>query len=387
MRRRELVASALYAAILAETQVAHSALLPPSSFLTGLNHAQDDHALHLHEESIVINCHDHMWRLQDYVDMSNGGVTLKIYKPLADGIYWDDMNRRVFPADPFDWTAKYLEAVEKVEAIEKSGQPPLLIIRKLEDVSRLKRERKIGVILGNEGSLPLGESLERFEQLYQRGLRELAPYWPAGNHTRHVLDQQGNLTTFAKHLIEKASTLGVVLDSSHLAAAPAFRQLLELSKGPVIHTHGAARFPRTRAVSEGDLEDDQIRAIANKGGIIGLHFCTYIRNLNGWYWSPTVDDLVDHVEYLVKVGGIDCVGIGADHFPYNSKPIMKPFQESAGAQIEDRDWGKTFVVGLHKISAMPLFTQALVSRGFPDGDIRKILGLNALRVLKEAWKA
>lgn len=387
MRRREFFASALSASLLAETRFARPALqFSPSP--VGLSLAQaKNRALRLHEESIVINCHDHMWRSQDYVDMSRGGVTVKIYKPLADGIYWDDKNRRVFPADPFDWTAKYLEALERVEAIEKSGQPPLLIIRKLEDINRVKREGKIGVILGNEGSLPLGESLERFEKLYQRGLRELAPYWPAGNHTRHVLDPKGSLTTLTQHLIEKANRLGVVLDSSHLAGTQAFRQLLELTKAPVIHTHGAARFPRTRAVVEGDLEDDQIRAIANKGGVIGLHFCTYIKNLNGWYWSPTVDDLIDHVQYLVKVGGIDCVGIGADHFPYNSKPVTKPFQENGSTQIEDRDWGKTFVAGLDKISAMPLFTQGLVSRGFRDSDIKKILGLNALRVLKEVWKA
>jgi membrane dipeptidase len=162
--------------------------------------------------------------------------------------------------------------------------------------------------------------------------------------------------------------------------------MLELTKVPVIHTHGAARFPRTRAVIEGDLEDDQIRAIADRGGVIGLHFCTYIKNLNGWYWSPTIDDLIDHVQYLVKVGGIDCVGIGADHFPYNSKPIAKPFQQTGSTQVEDRDWGRTFVAGLEKISAMPLFTQGLVSRGFRDGDVEKILGLNVLRVLKEAWK-
>jgi microsomal dipeptidase-like Zn-dependent dipeptidase len=87
------------------------------------------------------------------------------------------------------------------------------------------------------------------------------------------------------------------------------------------------------------------------------------------------------------VGGIDCVGIGADHFPYNSKPAVKPFLQSGSTQIEDRDWRKTFVVGLDNISALPLFTQGLVSRCFADRDVKKILGLNVLRVLKDVWKA
>jgi membrane dipeptidase len=74
------------------------------------------------------------------------------------------------------------------------------------------------------------------------------------------------------------------------------------------------------------LEDTQIRAIADRGGVIGLHFCSYIRNLSGLYWRPTIEDLMDHGQYLVKVGGIECLGIGADHFPYNHQPVTKPFE-------------------------------------------------------------
>lgn len=358
-----------------------------SAFLPRLTPAQRDRASRLHQESVVLNCHDHMWRRQDYLDMLRGGITAKIYKPLADGLYWDEKNRRTFPPDPFDWTAKYLEMVEKVEALERSGNPGLLIVRRLEDIHRAKREGKAGVILGNEGTLPLGGGLETFERLYRRGLRELALFWPAGGHTGHVLDSKHNLTPFARQVIAKANELGVVLDPSHLAASPAFRQVLELSRSPVIHTHGAARFPRTRRFGEGDLEDHQIRAIAERGGVIGLHFCTYIKNLNGWNWSPALDDLMDHVQHIVKAGGIECLGIGADHFPYNPRPLGKPFQEIQGTHFEDMDWGKTFVAGLENISALPLFTQGLVSRGFSDSDIQKILGGNVLRVLQAAWKA
>ena len=388
MRRRELFAMAIASTFLGKIRFAHSASLKTASpVLAGLTPAQLDRALRLHQESVVINCHDHMWRRQDYLDMLKGGVTAKIYKPLADGKYIDESNRRIFPADPFDWTGKYLEMVAKVEAREKAGDPPVLIVRKVEDIHRAKREGKAGIILGNEGSLPLGENLEMFDPLYQKGLRELALFWPAGYHTRHVLTEKSTLTPFAHQVIEKANKLGVVLDPSHLAHGPAFRQVLEESK-PVIHTHGAPKFPRNRRLAEGDLEDDQIRAIADQGGVIGLHFCTYIKNVKGHYWSPTLDDLMDHVEHLVKVGGIGCVGIGADHFPYNSQPVGDSFeQEGSTPRIEDRDWRKTFVVGIDKISGMPLFTQGLVGRGFSDEDIKKILGGNVLRVFKQVWKA
>ena len=389
MTRRQFITGATWAAALARP--ARLAWAAPAEAgwprLAGLTPAQQERALRLHRESLVINCHDHMWRRQDYLDMLRGGVTAKIYKPLADGLYWDEKNRRTFPPDPFDWTAKFLEMVEKVERLERSDHPGLVIVRRVDDIYRAQRQGKAGIILGNEGTLPLAGSIEKFEQLYQRGLRELALFWPAGGHTRHVLNEGGHLTAFAQQIIAKANELGVVLDPSHLAASPAFRQVLELSKAPVIHTHGAPRFPRTRKLGEGDLADKQILALADRGGVIGLHFCTYIKNPNGWNWAPTLDDLIDHVEHIVKVGGIECLGIGADHFPYNRLPVGKPFDEIDGTHFEDRDWSRTFVEGLVNISAMPLFTQGLVARGFSDSDIEKILGGNVMRVLKAAWRS
>jgi membrane dipeptidase len=354
--------------------------------LPGLSVAQRQRAWELHRGSEVIDVHDHSWRPQDYEDMTNGGVTAKIYKPLADGLYWDESNRRAFPADPFEWTAKYLEFVIKVEKLEKGGRPPVLIVRRLEDIARAKKEGKVGVILGNEGTLPLAGSAKTLQVLYQRGLREIALFWPVGGHTRHILDANGSLTQLGHEIIEKANELGIVLDSAHLAGSPAFWQVRQESKSPVLHTHGAAMFPRTHYFAEGDLEDKLIRGIADSGGVIGIHFCTYIKNLNGFYWSPTIDDLMDHVEYLIKVGGIDCVGIGADYFPYNRHPIEKPFMQTGNTRLEDMDWSKTFVVGLESISAMPLFTQALVGRGLSDEHVKKILGENVLRVLRQAWK-
>lgn len=327
-----------------------------------------------------------MWRAEDYADMLRGGVTAKVYKPLADGLYWDERNRRVFPRDPFDWTAKYLALVENVEKLAAVSRPTVLVVRKLDDIERAKREHKAGIILGNEGTLPLAAKVEMLETLYQRGLRELALFWPAGEHTRHVIDAGGHLTSFARQVIEKSNELGIILDPSHMASVPAFREVLEHSRSPVIHTHGAPRFPRTHRFGEGDLERDQIRAIAEKGGVIGLHFCTYIKNLNGWNWSPTLDDLMDHVQDIVKAGGIDCLGIGADHFPYNSRPLASPFQENDEMHIQDMDWQKTFVQGLENVSGMPLFTEGLVARGFSDDEIRKVLGQNAMRVMQHVWR-
>jgi membrane dipeptidase len=387
MKRRSFLRTAFSAPMLAG--VARVTAAEPGAsgpLLPGLSPAQRERAARLHHESIIFDIHDHTWRSQDFEDMRKGGVTAKTYKPFADGLFWDEKNRRAFPKDPFDWTGRYLACLAQVENMEKSGRPPVLIIRRLEDFATAKREGKAGVIFGNEGTLPLGGSAKNLDVLHQRGLREIGFYWPAGEHTRHVLEENHTLTRFGHEVLERGNELGVVLDTAHLSGSPAFWEVLKESKSPVLHTHGAATFPRTRYFAEGDLSDKEIRGLADAGGVIGLHWCTYIKNLNGFNWSPTMDDLMDHVQYLVKVGGIDCVGIGADHFPYNRKPLEKPFMQVENGRIEDMDWDKTFVVGLDNISAMPLFAQGLVQRGFLDGDIKKILAENALRVLRQAWK-
>src|SRR5262249_38696407 len=161
----------------------------------------------------------------------------------------------------------------------------------------------------SEGPLPLNSLIKVLDALYRRGLRELALSWPGGDHASNVLGSDRRLTRFGQEIIARANELGIVLDSSGLASSPAFEEVLNESKKPVIHTHGAATNPRAWTFSEGDLNDRQIRAIAGHGGVIGLHFGAYIKNLKGWNSAPTLDDLLDHVAYLVKIGGIECVGI------------------------------------------------------------------------------
>jgi membrane dipeptidase len=352
-----------------------------ASLWTPLAHAQTEHVTRLHREALVINAHDHMWRREDYQQMIQGGVTAKIYKPMTDGMYFDAHNRRVFPGDNFDWTAKYLEQIGQVE--ELGGT----IIRTLADLEAAKRTGSPGVILGNEGTLPLAGKTANLDMLYARGMRELALYWPAGRATRHVVNEKGRLTPFALAVIENANRLGIAVDSSHLTGLPAFDEVLKASAKPLIHSHGAARFPRAWTVAEGDLDDPQIRRLADSGSVIGLHFCTYIKNLNAWNRAPRIEDLLDHVDYLVNTGGVDCVAIGADHFPYNRRPLAAPFRQDGVTFIEDRDWGETFVEGIADISGMPLFTRGLVSRGYSDEHVRKILGLNIVRVLREVWRS
>jgi membrane dipeptidase len=348
--------------------------------------ADRQRARRIHRESAVVNLHDHMGRPQDFEDMRRGGVTAKVYKPINDGKYYDEHNRRVFPAGEFDWTGHYRKKIEQMIQLEGASNARVMIVRRFSDFERARRAHKSAIILGNEGSLPLGRYLEAFDSLYRAGVREVALFWPAGRQTKHILEPDRTLTPHARAIIERANELGVAMDTCHLSGTPALLEVVSASTKPIIHSHGAGRYPRSPRLPEGDLDDREIRAIADKGGIIGVHFCTYIRNINGWNWQPTIEDLMAHVRYLVKIGGIESVGIGSDYFPYNAHPFDKAFQQRGDFSIEDRDWSNTFVQGLENISGMPFFTEGLVRAGFDDSAIRKILGENALRVFRSAWK-
>jgi membrane dipeptidase len=162
-----------------------------------------------------------------------------------------------------------------------------------------------------------------------------------------------------------------IIDLTHIPKK-AFDDVLSLTKHPVIISHCAVG-----AVSA-DLSDEQIKAVAQNGGILGLHFYwTYMakRSLDGKIADKiNVSDLVDHIDYITDLVGIDYVGLGADFFPTHGE--WAEFQKAQGTHnikwiIEDK-------------SNMFDVTQELVLRGYSEIDIQKILGLNFMRICRKA---
>jgi len=92
--------------------------------------------------------------------MRRGGVAAKVYKPLNAGKYYDEHNRRIFPAKGFDWTAHYQEMVGRIEKLESAPDSRLMIARGFSDFVKARRAQKAAVILGNEGSFLLGATLK-----------------------------------------------------------------------------------------------------------------------------------------------------------------------------------------------------------------------------------
>ncbi|MDP2872976.1 MAG: dipeptidase [Bacillota bacterium] len=226
------------------------------------------------------------------------------------------------------------------------------------DIRRIQSSGRVAAVLAIEGGEGIGGSLANLRVLYRLGLRSLGLVWNQRNLIADGIAERrtgGGLTTFGVEVVQQCNELGIVVDVSHLTD-PGFWHVAETCKGPFMASHSNARavcdHPR-------NLMDDQIKALAAAGGAMGLNFAPA-------FVAPkdaTLADLLDHLDHIVSLVGPDHVGLGSDFDGIGATPK-----------------------GLEDATAFPRLTQALVDRGYSDDDIRKFLGENHLRVLKEVWR-
>jgi len=161
------------------------------------------------------------------------------------------------------------------------------------------------------------------------------------------------VTRFGKEVIEEANRLGMILDVSHLSKAT-FWGVLEASRAPMIASHSGASAVRPH---DRNLDDDQIRALAAAGGVVQVAFA------RDFLWEPpglaSVAAIAQHIDHVVKLVGVDHVGIGSD---FDGTDVPEDLVDASG---------------------LPRITQELTRRGYGRNDIERILGGNTMRVLGE----
>lgn len=274
------------------------------------------------------------------------------------------------------------------------------------DIRRIVSEGKLAALAGLEGGYAIDEKLENVDRYYKLGVRYMSPAWSvstswAGSSGDAVGEQRG-LNEFGKQVVAEMNRVGMMVDVSHVSD-PTFWDIVNTSTKPVIATHSGCRaianVPR-------NLTDEMIIALAKTGGIVNVIF--YPEHLEpGWSEKKkqvdaeiaplvrraseeekgdvvhkkmardevrreeyakrlppvTISRLVDHIDHVVKLVGIDHVGIGSDF---------------DGVQATLRD--------LSDVAQLPNLTRELLRRGYSEKDIDKILGGNMLRVMEEVEK-
>jgi membrane dipeptidase len=270
-----------------------------------------------------------------------------------------------------------------------------------EDITRISKQNKTAICLGMENGFPLAKDVTRVSEFYKKGVRYITLCHTSNNDicdssTDPLGSESNGLSSLGKEVVTEMNRLGMMVDVSHISDK-AFYDVIALSKAPVIASHSSVRalcdHPR-------NMSDDMLRALAKNGGVIQIcilgdyivaadtstvnyHKHKELRaKYNNWKFAndderhrawmaydsidknypselPTIAQAVDHIDHVVKVAGIDHVGIGSDF-------------DGGGGLADCVD-----------VAGYPNITAELVKRGYSEKDIDKIWGGNFLRV----WKA
>ncbi len=248
----------------------------------------------------------------------------------------------------------------------------------VEDIRRISSQGKLAALMGMEGGHMIDNDLGNLAMFHDLGVRYMtlthacSLKWADSATDKPVAN---GLSDFGESIVKEMNRLGMIVDLSHVSDKT-FWDAIRVSKAPVIATHSNAR---ALCDSPRNLTDDMIRAIKEKNGLVGVTFLqgyvdperiSIAKNVLKWYWfwnprqpGTPISKLIDHIDHIVEIAGIDHVGIGSD---FDGAPF--------------------FLDGLENVDQMSNLTYALVERGYPEADIKKILGGNFLRVMADVQK-
>jgi membrane dipeptidase len=284
------------------------------------------------------------------------------------------------------------EQIDLVHRMVERYPDDLAMAYTADDVERIVKSGKIASLIGIEGGVAIEDDLAQLRMFARLGARYMTL---THNKTLAWADaatddpKHDGLTPYGERVVKEMNRLGMLVDISHIAPST-MADVLRVSKAPVIASHSSAR-----AISDHprNVPDEILKQLPKNGGVIMVNFYPgFIVPEAGRQWQEkralrakypgkdqyamalkeyeathpaprkgTIQDVADHIDQIVKVAGIDHVGIGSDYDGITSVPV-----------------------GLEDVSTYPRLTQILLDRGYSETDIHKILGGNALRALRQA---
>ncbi len=275
------------------------------------------------------------------------------------------------------------------------GHPTLRLALRAEHVRAAWRDGHATLLLASQDGEVLGDDPERLALLQTLGVRQLIPAYNRNNRLcGGALDvTDGGFSALGRRVVEVAARVGVVLDGSHLGPRSA-RQLIDLSEQPVVFSHSnpAAVMPNPRNVS-----DEVIRALAERGGVIGLVNWGPLVYRQGTLRRPTLSDFLDLVDHVADLlGDTRAIGLGTD-FSLGSYPLhaRDPWATRGYADARGEHdtvvttWPRAperFVAGFDDYAQLPYVIDALAGRGYDAAAIEGIMGGNLLRVYERVMR-
>jgi membrane dipeptidase len=279
------------------------------------------------------------------------------------------------------------EIAAGIEVIE-SHADDLLLVRTAGDIRRAKREGKIAIIFGPQNARQCEEGLFCFRIMHGLGIRIIQLTYNERNiYGDGVAEPDGaGLSVAGRLAIEEMNRLGIVLDLSHCGDRTTL-QGIEASSQPVIISHANARAlhpsPRNKT-------DEHLRALAERGGVIGLSLWSPMLAFDHW---PTLDDFVRHVDYVGNLIGLEHVAIGSDHnesadraeWTWNSSKKEGRFPSVTARMGDWYVYDTRCAKDGSSITDFPRLAQAIGKLGLTDSELEGVLGGNFVRVFEQVW--
>ncbi len=262
----------------------------------------------------------------------------------------------------------------------------LLQVFTTEDIRRAKREGKTGIYLGWQNTWPIEDRIERLALFKALGVGVAQLTYNTQNLVGSGCweSRDSGLSDFGRDVIDEMNALGMLVDLSHVGPQTT-RDAIEHSKQPVAYTHCA---PAAFKAHPRNKTDDELRFIADRGGFVG--YATYPPFMPQDA-DATVEHCVEALEYLVNLVGEEAVGIGTDFTQGQDSAFFDWLSHDKGdgrELIPPRPGGVVVMPeGLRTIGEFPNLTAMMVDRGWPETRIRKVMGENWLRVLRDVWGA
>ncbi|MER5258901.1 MULTISPECIES: dipeptidase [unclassified Streptomyces] len=336
-------------------------------------------AAELHRRSVVADTHNDLlcavtarpvdrwaefFRQRWLPQLHAGGVNVQVLP-----VFIDDTYR---PEGALRQTLRMIEAAHRLaegnaDAVRLCGDGA--------EVDAALADGRIALVLALESAPGVAEDVELLETLYRLGVRiaSLAHFGRTPLADGSGEDAAGSrLTRAGVAAVAEMERIGMMFDISHLGAA-GVDHVLELASRPVIATHSSARALRDH---HRNLTDDQLKATAANGGVVCVNFFAPFLHESDY----TLDRLVDHIEHLADVAGLDHVGLGPDFVQEVMDDTIPPC--CAHPVIEGVRTDQ-FLPGLEGPAGLPLVTEALLRRGWDHGDVARVLGGNVLRLFRE----
>jgi len=366
--------------------------VPP--FVVPLTAEEEEHASRLARESIMVSLHDHLGRFPDPVSetpaYNREGRQATAYEGLSLS-YWDcifenfmDGTCQIHSKRGWKWSEVLHDLGMRL--CDFAHQDFLVLCRSVDDIVSAHDHGQIALVPSIEGAAPIENELDRVEILYGFGVREMGITYSESNGLGSGLKEakDGGLTAFGRRVVERMNKVGMLIDCSHCGDQTTL-DVIEASAKPILLTHiGARALWNTNRMAP----DDVLKACGDRGGVIGIEAAPHT-TITEKHPRHNLESYMEHFEYVKDLVGIDHVAFGPDTLYGDHVGLHGVYHTSLSIDESHRPSHERvdYVEGIENpTEASHNIVRWLVSRGYSDEHIKKVIGDNALRVLKEVWE-